>query len=270
MGTSGNKIPYPSDAPERAERLYAEGKMDHDVAAEFGVSRQIIYLWRSREKTFDEACERGKEAGEDIRRAAVSQTMSESIRGSDSHALAAIASRKMPPTDAAETIGKLCALGHTDFEIAQFFGISAGSVLNRWKAEFPAIAEAFTVGKGIADARVERSLFNRAVGYSYDAIKIFNDKGAVTKVDYVEHMPPDTGAAVFWLKNRMQEKWRDRREVIAPGTDGKNLNDLSGDELDRQVVEALRRAQELDRRVNAALRAQTSTPEGDDKPDRVH
>jgi hypothetical protein len=270
MGTSGNKIPYPPDAPERAERLYAEGKMDHDVAAEFGVNRQIIYLWRSREKTFDEACERGKEAGEDIRRAAVSQTMSESIRGSDSHALAAIASRKDPPAGAAETITKLCAMGHTDFEIAGFFGISANGLLLRWKAEFPEIAAAFKTGKEVADERVERSLFHRATGYTFDAVKIFNDKGAVTKVDYVEHVAPDTTACIFWLKNRRQELWRDRREVAATSPDGKNLNDLSGDELDRQVVEALRRAQELDRRVNAALRAQTSTPEGDDKPDRVH
>jgi hypothetical protein len=268
MAEAKNKLPYPADAPERAERLYAEGRMDHDVAAEFGVSRQIIYLWRSREKTFDEACERGKQAGEEARRAAMANAAAE--RGpSESQELAWLASRKLPPPSASETIGKLCALGHTDFEIAGFFSVSA-TVINRWKAEFPDIAAAFKTGKEVADERVERSLFHRATGYTFDAVKIFNDKGAVTKVDYVEHVAPDTTACIFWLKNRRQELWRDRREVAATSPDGKNLNDLSGDELDRQVVEALRRAQELDRRVSAALRAQAGKAEGDDEPDRLH
>ena len=37
-------------------------------------------------------------------------------------------------------------------------------------------------GKAEADVRVERSLYRRAVGYSYDAVKIFCDKnGKVTR-----------------------------------------------------------------------------------------
>ena len=41
-----DKIPFPSDAPQRAEKLYAEGAFDDAVAAHFGVNRQMIYLWR--------------------------------------------------------------------------------------------------------------------------------------------------------------------------------------------------------------------------------
>jgi hypothetical protein len=47
------------------------------------------------------------------------------------------------------------------------------------------------------------SPYNRANGYSYDAEKIFCDKnGKVTRVPYVEHVPPDVTACIFWLKNR--------------------------------------------------------------------
>jgi hypothetical protein len=50
-------------------------------------------------------------------------------------------------------------------------------------------------GKAEADNRVERSLYERANGYSYDAVKIFCDKnGNITKVPYIEHVPPDVTA----------------------------------------------------------------------------
>ena len=56
----------------------------------------------------------------------------------------------------------------------------------------------------------------RAVGYSYDAEKIFCDKnGNVTKVPYREHVPPDVTAQIFWLKNRDPKRWRDAWQVDA-------------------------------------------------------
>jgi hypothetical protein len=255
---SNKEIPYPEDAPQRAEKLYADGGFDAAIAAHFGVSRQIIYLWRSRHAEFDAACERGKEAGEAARLLAIHE--SRSVEHPER--------RKQPPTNASDQITKLCALGHTDFEIAGFFD-TCTEVVRRWKAEYPAIADAFKTGKDQADERVERSFFHKAVGYTYDAIKIFNDKGVITKVPYVEHMPPDTVAGIFWLKNRRPEAWRDRREIVATG-DGKNLNDLTNDELDRQVVEALRRAQELSRQVGDLARAPDQPATRTAKPDRIH
>jgi hypothetical protein len=34
----------------------------------------------------------------------------------------------------------------------------------------------------------------------------------LTKVPYVEHVPPDVTACIFWLKNRDPEHWRDTRQ----------------------------------------------------------
>ena len=51
---------------------------------------------------------------------------------------------------------------------------------------------------------LERSLYERANGYSYDAVKIFMPTGAKKPVyaPYVEHVPPDVTACIFCLKNR--------------------------------------------------------------------
>jgi hypothetical protein len=58
-------------------------------------------------------------------------------------------------------------------------------------------------------------LYERANGYSYDAVKIFMPAGAKKPVyaPYVEHMPPDVTACIFWMKNRMPERWRDVQNV---------------------------------------------------------
>jgi hypothetical protein len=58
------------------------------------------------------------------------------------------------------------------------------------------------------------SLYQRAIGYSYDAEKIFCDRnGEVTRVPYVEHVPPDVTACIFWLKNRKPADWRDAQQM---------------------------------------------------------
>ena len=37
---------------------------------------------------------------------------------------------------------------------------------------------------------------------------------------YVEHYPPDTGAAMAWLKNRQKGKWRDKQDIEHSGEVG--------------------------------------------------
>jgi len=69
-------------------------------------------------------------------------------------------------------------------------------------------------GKDEADNRVERSLYARATGYSYDAVKIFHTKdGKIIKVPYTEHVPPDVTAQIYWLKNRRPDRWRDVQNI---------------------------------------------------------
>lgn len=108
---------------------------------------------------------------------------------------------------------KLCNLGATDEEIADFFDVDVRTVY-RWKNAHPEFCQALNIGKDVADARVERSLFQRAVGYRQDAVKIFMPASASEPVyaPYVENIAPDTTAAIFWLKNRKRDEWRDKSE----------------------------------------------------------
>lgn len=119
-----------------------------------------------------------------------------------------------------DQVQKLCRLGATDAEVADFFAVDRTTVW-RWGHAHPEFAEAMTLGKGPADDRVERSLYHRAIGYEHPEDKIFIRDGEPVVVPTVKHYPPDTTAAIFWLKNRRPDLWRDRHEHT--GADGEPL-----------------------------------------------
>ena len=118
----------------------------------------------------------------------------------------------------------MCLLGATDVELAGAFGVCE-TTINAWKLAHQEFSEALKAGKMFADANVASSLFNRAMGYSHPAQKIFNDQGSAMVVDYIERYPPDTTACIFWLKNRQRDKWRDRQDI------DQNLRVTSADAL---------------------------------------
>ena len=126
---------------------------------------------------------------------------------------------------------KLCLLGATDKELAEFFSVSE-QTLNKWKKDYPEFLESLKKGKNIADANVASRLYNRAIGYSCKATKFATSEGRITdSKEYIEHYPPDTTAAIFWLKNRQPEKWRDKKEVDANVNLGDELEGLSDEQL---------------------------------------
>ena len=110
----------------------------------------------------------------------------------------------------------LCKLGATDADLAEAFGVSVVTIDN-WKIKFrDEFLGSLKAGKEEADNHVERSLYARATGYSYDAVKIFHTKdGKITKVPYTEHVPPDVTACIYWLKNRRPDRWRDVQNIEA-------------------------------------------------------
>jgi len=118
-----------------------------------------------------------------------------------------------------EQARKLCKLGAIDVELADFFGVTVQTIGN-WKAAHEEFFAATKLGKDESDARVEKSLYHRALGYSHDAVKIMAVDGAVVREEYREHYPPDTTAAIFWLKNRKPKEWRDIKAVEMSGIDG--------------------------------------------------
>jgi hypothetical protein len=128
-----------------------------------------------------------------------------------------------------EQAKKLCELGATDIEIADFFGVSDRTIY-RWLIKYPSFCQSLKAGKDAADERVERSLYHKATGYTFESEKIFQHQGEIVRAPYTEHVPPDTTAMIFWLKNRRPENWRDRSEHLIRH---ENVNEMTDDDLSR-------------------------------------
>ncbi len=125
----------------------------------------------------------------------------------------------------AEQALKLCKLGMTNEQLAEFFGVVV-STLYVWRDKHPQFSEALKFGKTFADAEVASKLFHRATGYEHPEDDIRAVNGEIVITPTVKHYPPDTTAAIFWLKNRQPALWRDKREEEGGADMGKVLSDL--------------------------------------------
>jgi transposase-like protein len=110
----------------------------------------------------------------------------------------------------------LARRGLTLREVAKELEINL-KTLNRWRKTHPEFSKALDQGRMVADARVEGTLIRKALGYTYSTERM-SRSGEKVRVDVTE--PPDTTAIIFWLKNRLPEEWRDRREIDHGGEIG--------------------------------------------------
>lgn len=90
-----------------------------------------------------------------------------------------------------------CSDGLIDKQIYKNMGISR-TTFYKWKSENSDFADLLKRGKDIADREVENALFKSATGFIGPDDKYY---------------PPNTTAQIFWLKNRKQDDWRDKRET---------------------------------------------------------
>lgn len=110
-----------------------------------------------------------------------------------------------------EQVIKLCRLGATDGELADFFNVCEATI-NNWKRDFPEFLESIKKGKIEADMNVVNSLYKRATGYEHDEDKIFNNNGEPLIVPTIKHYPPEPTAIIYWLNNRRRQNWKARVE----------------------------------------------------------
>jgi hypothetical protein len=122
---------------------------------------------------------------------------------------------------------RLCLLGATDADLAGFFDVTE-TTINNWKIAQPSFFESIKSGKLQADAHIALKLFNRAEGAEWIEeqaikIKVGQHEERVEIVQLRRAAPPDTTAAIFWLKNRQPRFWRDKVEAELTGKDGAPL-----------------------------------------------
>lgn len=125
--------------------------------------------------------------------------------------------------DYAKQAYKLCLLGATDKDLADFFDVKEQTI-NAWKKDHKEFSESLKAGKNQADANVADRLYQRALGYSHPEEKIFNNNGEIVRTETVKHYPPDPTSMIFWLKNRQKDRWRDKQDHEHTGKDGEPLN----------------------------------------------
>ena len=104
--------------------------------------------------------------------------------------------------------------GLTYEQIANNMGIGL-TTLKEWRKKETTIQTAIKKGKEVADYEVENALFKRALGYTITINEQKLDKdGCIHDLKRDVHIPGDTTAQIFWLKNRKKEQWREKQEYI--------------------------------------------------------
>lgn len=119
----------------------------------------------------------------------------------------------------------------TDAELAKAMGVSPSTYYD-WLKRYPEMAEAVTDARTGADARavnesVEGALLQSALGgiqtvrkaikvrsSTYDERGRRVDKEEIAYVDEEVYVAPNVKAQIFWLTNRMPERWRNKLEAI--------------------------------------------------------
>jgi len=120
---------------------------------------------------------------------------------------------------------KAYRLGLTDAEVAEIVGVNPGTIYN-WAKRSPVFFKTIKEDwKAKADKEIERSLRERANGYSHPETKAqyvtsIEGGGRWETINMVKHYPPDPTSMIFWLKNRMPKVWRDKTEHELGGKDG--------------------------------------------------
>jgi hypothetical protein len=106
-----------------------------------------------------------------------------------------------------------CLLGATNEDLAGFFDVTRRTIDN-WIATHPDFAAAVRSGRVVADMRVARCLYERAVGWQQKVERTVLHQGEEKVLKNIVNHPPDVRACIFWLRNRRRESWGDR--VRAP------------------------------------------------------
>ena len=124
-------------------------------------------------------------------------------------------------------------------EIAQSLGIGT-TTMREWRDKYPEFEAAIKRGKKVADDKVEKSLYKRAIGQYVEEVKTTSDGDKTIKIEKTQKYISDTTAMIFWLKNRCPDKWRDKKETELTGKDGDPIQIVTGMSDEEVIANAKR------------------------------
>lgn len=119
-----------------------------------------------------------------------------------------------------DLVRTLARKGATEAEISKALNITRITLYN-WKKAHPEFFNALNDWKSLADSEVERSLYERARGYTHPetVVRWVSDESGSRweKITVDKHYPPDPTSMIFWLKNRQPEQWREKQDISVSG-----------------------------------------------------
>jgi len=115
-------------------------------------------------------------------------------------------------------VAKLIARGYSQYAVAKIVGVSQATVC-RWIALHDDLRINIKLQEQLATDMVERSLFDKAMAYVEHEREIEVDEDGVERTVRVKEKTKsgDTAAAIFWLKNKRPDAWKDRQEIYNDG-----------------------------------------------------
>jgi hypothetical protein len=116
----------------------------------------------------------------------------------------------------AKIAGAMLKRGATINDLAELFDV-ANRTIHLWQQTHDEFMQQFMHLDECLDTRIERALADRAAGYTYEAVKIFQYEGSPVIVPHKVHVPPDISAIKMWLSSRKPERWKDKTDDALTG-----------------------------------------------------
>lgn len=104
-----------------------------------------------------------------------------------------------------DVAARMAKAGETDRAISIILGIHY-STFRDWVSKNEKLRAALLRSKAVADARVEMSLYENALGFDYYEEEVKVIEGQIVKVEVRRHAKGETAAQINWLANRTD--WR--------------------------------------------------------------
>jgi hypothetical protein len=137
-----------------------------------------------------------------------------------------------------------CRLGATNDDLADFFGVN-GSTIDNWMVAHPDFLGAIKRGRVLSDIHVVNSMYHAAKGYSHPETKVNVVDGEIVKTEITKYCPPNVTAAIFWLKNRQGEHWKDKQIIENTYKVDKGLIEL----LKTKMIETMNASRERQKKI---------------------
>lgn len=112
--------------------------------------------------------------------------------------------------------------GLTNEQIAKKMNINVCTIYD-WCNRFPNFADIFKKTKEVVDYEVENALLKKALGFRETVKKAFkckkvwyDENGKRCEEEFIKqgeedlYVPPETTAIIYWLNNRMKDKWTNK------------------------------------------------------------